>query len=273
MATDYIQISIEVGSTEDSDLLVARLADWGFEGFEESDTILKAFVPYFQWTRESLEKILNEEGIKHSKSIIKERNWNAEWEAGYSPVDVDDFCLIRAGFHEGNPNMKFDIVINPEMSFGTGHHATTWLMVQTMRNMQHQGLSVLDFGTGTGILAILAEKMGAKKVVAVDFDPRCIENSRENLEHNACTRIWLVEADKVGRDDRFDLILANINKHVILTNLPAIAKALEPGGHAVLSGFLEADIEDILLAANGLNLKPATRMVKDGWAAISLSCS
>ena len=184
---------------------------------------------------------------------------------------VEDYVAVRADFHKPINNTKFEIVITPKMSFGTGHHATTYMMIELMQGIDFTNSSVLDFGTGTGILAILAEKSGAEKVNAIDNDDWSIANAEENFKKNACEKIVLKKAEDASSELKFDIILANINKNVILQNLNLLTDQLKQGGLLLLSGFLETDKNDILKGAKLLNLNMQKTLIRNNWIAIQLS--
>jgi ribosomal protein L11 methyltransferase len=186
-------------------------------------------------------------------------------------VIVDDFVAIRADFHEPVRGVEHEIIVTPKMSFGTGHHATTYMMIQQMRQIDFTGKRVFDFGTGTGILAILAEKMGAKKIVAVDNDDWSIENAGENIQRNNCSLIELRKANDPGMDSSFDIILANINKNVILENFPTIINQLAEGGVLLLSGLLKEDEYDIFRKSIEYSLQLIQTTVRDNWLALRFS--
>lgn len=265
----YIQIEFQNISQEQSDILVANLSEAGFDGFEESENVLKAFISSAAYDENLLNTISN--GLRFSKTIIEETNWNQLWESNFSPVIVNDFVAVRAHFHESIKGVKFEIVITPKMSFGTGHHATTYLMMQQMEQLNFAGKKVLDFGTGTGVLAILAEKLGAGKVVAIDNDKWSIENAAENIKRNDCSKIDLLLADNASLHDQFDIILANINKNVILENLEVLAEQINPGGYIFLSGLLSDDEQDILMQAHKFGLGFCQKNERDNWLFIKLS--
>jgi ribosomal protein L11 methyltransferase len=211
--------------------------------------------------------------VHFSKTIIEETNWNEVWESNFQPVIVDLFVGIRAGFHNAIKDVEHEIVITPKMSFGTGHHATTYMMIEQMKNISFAGAAVFDFGTGTGILAILSEKLGAGKILAVDHDDWSIENAKENVVQNNCTRVEIRKADsaRVEADFRFDIILANINKNVILDNFSILAKQLSPKGVLIISGLLKEDEIDILGKIGELGLRPGIRLERHNWLCLSLS--
>src|ERR1700744_1567388 len=219
----YLQITIPVADPSLQEILIALLASLGYEGFEQQQTALQAFLPEEQFDAAALESLLEQQGAPaYTIQHLEERNWNEEWEKSFQPVRVDDFCAVRAHFHTPMPGVTHELVITPKMSFGTGHHATTYMMLQGMQYLDFQGRRVLDFGTGTGVLAILAERLGASAVVAVDNDDWSIDNARENLAANHCTRTRILKTDTTPASGPFDIILANINKHVILGQLRSL---------------------------------------------------
>lgn len=273
----YIQITIETASPEESDILVARLSQSGFEGFEELPGNLVAFIPESFYNISDTEKIVaevkgesaNRQGFYRTE-IIEPRNWNAEWEKDYEPVVVDSFCVVRAHFHQPVPGIKYDLLITPKMSFGTGHHATTFMMLSLMHEIKFQGLNVLDFGTGTGVLAILAAKMGAASVLAIDSDPVCIENALENKELNHCEGIRVEQRDELGGLGQFDVILANINLRVLLENMPFLRQHLTQTGVFIGNGILESDEEKMSARAAFYGFKLVKRLTKDNWMSFSI---
>jgi ribosomal protein L11 methyltransferase len=243
---NYIQVTIAAAQGEKADMLIALLAETGYEGFEETEEGLKAFVPQGDFDEAVLKELLTAQQLEYTLQTIEQQNWNAQWESGFEPVRVDDFAAIRAGFHTQCTGVTHEIIITPKMSFGTGHHATTYMMVQQMAAIDFTGKSVLDFGTGTGVLAILAEKLGAANVLAIDNDDWSIANTLENLQANGCHLVHAEKAEAIPPDGTFDVLLANINLHVITASLPAIAKACKPGASILLSGFLEADVATLV---------------------------
>lgn len=253
------------------DRLIAELSAIGFDGFEESAGLLKAYMPEADFVESELNILLNKYDIKYSKSIIKKQNWNKLWESNFEPVQVDDFVGIRAGFHPPFTGVAHEIVITPKMSFGTGHHATTCLVMQLMRELDFTGASVFDFGTGTGILAILAEQLGASRVWAVDNDDWCIENASENILVNHCKYIEIQKVDTVNTTEKFQIILANINKNIILDNIHLLRQSFLNNGQLILSGLLKEDEEDIRAAGQLLGLVHKTTIEKNGWIACRFS--
>lgn len=266
----YIQIDINVELTEQKEILLALLADIGYEGFEEDIHVLKAFISEEEFNEIELNDILQKTGLPYDKSIIPQTNWNEAWEASFEPVIVSDFCSVRAEFHLPITATEHDIIITPKMSFGTGHHATTLMMIESMRNISFQGQSVFDFGTGTGVLAILAEKMGAKFIEAIDHDDWSIENANENIRKNICRSITIRKSDFPPVLKSFDIILANINKNIILLHFHYLAQGLAKGGVIVLSGLLIEDVDDIKQAADHLGLEISGIQKMNNWACLQL---
>lgn len=250
------------------------LSDAGFDGFEESATGLNAFIPIAAWDENSFNKIIEINNVSFSKSIIKETNWNAEWERDFEPVKIfiknesSPFAYLRAGFHSPEPTAKYDLLITPKMSFGTGHHATTFQVIELMSDIDFNGKKVIDFGTGTGILSILAEKMGAAEVLAIDNDDWSIRNTEENILANDCHCIGLLKAEAIPEAERADIILANINLNVILANLESLKSVAGKGTIILFSGILNNDTNIILpaLAAAGINTDKVIE--KNNWLAI-----
>jgi ribosomal protein L11 methyltransferase len=266
--SDYRELNI---TAEESihDILIAELAEIGYDGFEESAGLLKAYIPETDFSDTELNILLNKYSVKYSSSIIKKQNWNAVWESNFDPVQVEDFVGIRAHFHPVFENVAHEIVITPKMSFGTGHHATTYMVMQLMRELNcWNNASVFDFGTGTGILAILAEKLGATRVLAVDNDDWCIENASENILINQCKHIDIQKVDSVNMTEQFQVILANINRNIILDNIQGLRKALVPGGQILLSGLLKEDEVDITTACTALGLTHRKTVERNGWIAL-----
>ncbi|RXK86498.1 50S ribosomal protein L11 methyltransferase [Filimonas effusa] len=269
---DYIQITATgIEGVEQRELLLALLAAEGCEGFEEEADILRAYIPGGDLTGSGVEEILKENNIKYSLTTIKEQNWNAVWEAQFDPVVIEDLAAIRASFHEPIPQVKFEIVITPKMSFGTGHHATTYMMITEMAKLDFSGKRVFDFGTGTGVLAILAEKMGAATVIGIDNDTWSISNAEENIAENGCKHISILQKDEAEMGEIFDVILANINKHILLANMPVLAKQLEKGGTLILSGLLEEDEEDITRSIESQGLMHIRTVKRSRWICIAAS--
>lgn len=267
---DYIKITFTDLQPEQKEILIAQLADAGYEGFEEKDNSLDAFINSKGFDTVILKEISFKYQTPYTKEKIAETNWNQVWESNFEPVIVSDYVAIRADFHKPIPNTKFEIVITPKMSFGTGHHATTYMMIELMKGIDLKGKSVLDFGTGTGILAILAERSEAKKIIAIDNDDWSIANAEENFAKNNCSKIILRKASDTASEMKFDIILTNINKNVILENLVLLSKQLNDGGQILLSGLLENDKEEILSIAKESHLKLKKELIRNNWIALQL---
>lgn len=260
----HIQVNIE--TVDFQDLLIALMSERGYEGFEQEEALLKAFIHEEDFDQAVLEELLTAHGLGYTLERIEDRNWNEEWEKNFQPVVVEAFCAIRAHFHEPITGVEHELVITPKMSFGTGHHATTYMMLQSMQGMNLRGKRVLDFGTGTGVLAILAERLGAKEVVAIDNDEWSINNALENVEANGCSHISVSKIDRVATlEGQFDCILANINKHVIVDQLGDLGQHLAPGGVILLSGLLQNDSEDVENEAVKNNLSVSNWMTTGSW--------
>lgn len=267
-----MHVQVTINAAEDlQEVLIALMGELGYEGFEQEEGMLQAFITEEGFDTAVLEEVLGGLGLTYTERRLEERNWNEEWEKNFQPVVVDDFCAIRAHFHGPIPGVGHELVITPKMSFGTGHHATTFMMIQAMRGLDLRGKRVLDFGTGTGVLAILAERLGAAEVVAIDNDDWSIENARENVEENHCHRITVLKKDAVAElSGPFDVILANINKYVILAQLPALGQHLWHGGVILLSGLLEDDYKDIDNETVKLDLLISVRMTKGTWICVRI---
>lgn len=266
-----IQVKIAVSDADVSDMLVAQLSDLGYDGFEEGEAFLLAYCPQPDFSEEELKAVLAGYRLDYETVVIEAQNWNAVWESNFQPVKVDDFVGIRAEFHEPFSGVEHEIVITPKMSFGTGHHATTRMMMQQMRQVDFKGKQVFDFGTGTGILAILAEKLGAATVIAIDYDEWCITNATENTERNGCVNTHLQQADTPAAVDAgFSVILANINKNILLEYIPQLAEKLESEGCLLLSGLLVEDEEDILAVCSRVGLQHISTIGLDKWICIRL---
>lgn len=268
----FVQISFSDLQPEQRDILIAQLADAGFEGFEETEHGLEAFIRSDMYDKSLLSELAFKYQLPFQEKILEPVNWNQEWESGFSPVVIDDFVRIRAGFHKPSHSTAYELIITPKMSFGTGHHATTLLMIKQMRQLDFKGKSVLDFGTGTGILAILAAKMNALSVWAIDRDEWSINNAAENISKNNCQNIVLLQSDTARVTKTFDIILANINKNVILENLNILCSQLNPTGVLILSGFLAEDREEILSRAGEARLQLSCEMTENNWISYQFHC-
>jgi ribosomal protein L11 methyltransferase len=265
---EFLLFDISIIDGQRKEIAVARILDAGFSTIEETDEGLKVYLGETEDSG-SFRKLLSELELKnYTESLIAETNWNDLWESNFEPVVVTDFCAIPADFHAAIKYVQHEIIITPKMSFGTGHHATTYMMIEQMKTIDCKEKIVFDFGTGTGVLAILAEKLGAASVQAIDNDNWSIENAAENISRNNSAKIILYNSEKIPLDVLFDIILANINSNVILENLSHLYNQLKPGGTLLLSGLLVEDEADILAAGLKMNLLPGLILHKTGWVSI-----
>ena len=267
-----IQVSIVTTDDAVKEMMMAELANIGFDGFEETEMGLFSYIQAegFDMAKEAaLESLMSRYGVTYTSSAIEKQNWNALWESNFEPVLVDDFVGVRAGFHAAfGAEVEHDIVITPKMSFGTGHHGTTYCVMQLMRGIDFSNKRVFDFGTGTGILAILAHKLGAGAVLAVDNDDWCIENAQENIIVNGTQSIEIQKVDNAKLNKKFNIIIANINKNIILDNLNYLAEAALLGGEVLLSGLLTEDETEIQAACLALGWKHLQTRTKNNWIAL-----
>jgi ribosomal protein L11 methyltransferase len=255
-----------------TEILIAELGYAGFESFVETDEGMTAYIQKDEWNEHILDdiQILNSDEFEISYTFedIEQTNWNEEWEKNFNPIIVDDKCSVRAPFHE-KPNTEFDIIIEPKMSFGTGHHETTHMMIQHILKNDFENKSVLDMGCGTGVLAILAEMKGAKPIDAIDYDNWCYLNSLENVERNNCHHITVIEGDASSLENqKYDIIIANINRNILLDDLAAYIKCLNQNGTVFLSGFYHEDIPMIEEECNKHELKLVESLEKNNWVAL-----
>lgn len=255
-----------------SDVLVAELFGLGFDSFQEFEDGFEGSCEEQLYDQAGTDEILKQ--FPNVSYHIKEQekvNWNEEWEKNYDPITVEDQCIVRATFHDPQPQFAYEIIVIPKMSFGTGHHATTYQMLAYQMELDHQNKKVLDVGTGTGILAIMASKRGASELVATDIDEWCIENSRENFALNNLKDIALIKGqiEEVDQSE-FDIVIANINKNILLDQMHEYANRLKTGGQLLLSGFYENDVPDLVDLALQLNLHQVQSSVRDNWAMIAL---
>ncbi|MDE3143816.1 MAG: 50S ribosomal protein L11 methyltransferase [Bacteroidota bacterium] len=265
---NYIQIILTSTTEEENEILIAQLSALGFDGFEETEKMINAFIEEDHFNEDELKSILNERELSYQKQIINKQNWNQLWESNFDTVIVDDFVGIRADFHEAIVGVEHEIIITPKMSFGTGHHATTFMMMQLMREIDFSNKTVFDFGTGTGILAILAEKLGSTKITAIDNDDWCIENANENILKNNCSQIEIYKSEKPAAQQQFQIVIANINKHIILANILSIDQSIISGGDILLSGLLIDDEADIHSSVQSFGWQYQKTVQKGGWIAL-----
>jgi ribosomal protein L11 methyltransferase len=274
---DYIKLEFEFLSTDQKEILIALLAAMNYEGFEEEGDLVKAYVTLSDFDDGALQTLVRDYNVSCSISKIENKNWNSIWESQFRPVIIHHpnngaWVAIRADFHQSITTAAHEIIITPKMSFGTGHHPTTALMIRMMSQLDFGGKKILDFGTGTGILAILCEKLGGSRIVAVDRDDQSISNAAENISSNACKKIHLIKGSSANQNERFDIILANIIKGVILENLFDFANQLIPSGILVLSGLLVQDEEEILRAAQKYNFGLNVKLEAENWICLQMLC-
>jgi ribosomal protein L11 methyltransferase len=278
---EYISLQFAVSDDEQSNILVALLNELNPVGFEESENQLSVIFEKDNFSLSSIDEIAKNLKISFEQGLIIEENWNAQWESGFEPIMVlhpttnKPFAFLRANFHPINDLADHNIEITPKMSFGTGHHATTYLMVEQMCQIDFNGKKVIDFGTGTGILAILAQKMGAEETIAIDNDDWSIENTLENIEKNKVSNISVIKAEEFVSNDNFhaDVILANINLNVIIANLSAIKKAAKTNTSILFSGILEQDKNNLLTELQKLSMQIHEVKSRNNWVMIhAITC-
>jgi len=257
------------------EILIAQLGAAGFESFIETEQGVSAYISKNDWNEAILNdiQILNSDEFKISFSFdeIEQTNWNAEWEKNFHPIEVDGRVTVRAPFHE-KPATDFDIVIEPKMSFGTGHHETTHMMIAYILNNDFTDKKVLDMGCGTGVLAILAEMKGAKSIDAIDYDNWCYLNSIENVERNQCKHITVLEGDAKLLENRdYQVILANINRNILLRDMSIYVNCLNDKGTLFLSGFYKEDKSIIISKCKTFGLEHRETLEQNNWVALKLT--
>lgn len=261
--------NIEVQDPQQRDILIAQLSELGFDGFEEISGNLKACGNPENIAGEEARALLTANKLNFEVRDIAPQNWNALWEASFEPVCIGDFCRIRAHFHPSEAGYTHEICITPKMSFGTGHHATTRQMIAMMQDLDFSGKQVLDFGAGTGVLAILAGKLGAANVLALENDPGAVENARENVQQNACTRVEALEGSlEQAGEQPFDIVLANINRNILLHYAPGLAARTSAGGQLLLSGILREDMPLLRDAFEAQGFHFAQHSHEGNWACL-----
>jgi ribosomal protein L11 methyltransferase len=270
--TNYIEYCFKIKPLQPAaDILMAELGEAGFESFVENDEGVQAYIKKRDWVPGILEgiHIMGNPKFKISFDLreIEQENWNATWESNFNPIRIGNDLVVRAPFHE-KPKVAYDIVIEPKMSFGTGHHETTHMMLEYILEHEFKGKSVLDMGSGTGVLAILAAMKGAKEIDAIDNDSWCYLNAKENVERNDCNHIQVYEGDASRLRTRiYDIILANINRNILLEDIPTYVRFLKKDGLLFLSGFYEGDLQMITTTCEELGLKFEKNLEKNNWVA------
>ena len=273
---NYIELHLTL-SPDFADILTAELAELGFESFTETDEGLNAYIPENDFDADEVAELVAryqaQTAIAYTITSLEKKNWNAEWEQNYQPIEVVTEAAsvrVRASFHEPDNRFTYDLLINPKMSFGTGHHETTHMMMQHQLGLDQTGKTVLDVGSGTGILAILAVKRGATDALAFDIEEWAVENAIENAALNHCPQVRVFDGtiDGVPADEQFDVVLANINRNVLLAEIPAYVAHLQQDGHLLVSGFYEHDATDIIQKAIESGLAMVTQLTRNQWASV-----
>ena len=277
----YTEVDITLSKTNPfRDLLVYNLGDEGpYDSFEEKKDGLKAYVPtdnfdeqFLRDTIDDLKSMDPDFRVEYTVTDLADKDYNEEWERQHQPVLVDGFCWVRAPFHPHRDDVKYEIEIEPKMSFGTAHHATTYLMLSLLEQQTVQGMRVLDMGSGTGVLAILAAKKGAAYVEAIDVDEWAYRNAQENFERNGVSvNALLGDASLLTADKHFDLVLANINRNILLKDMESYAAVLNPGGTLMLSGFYEHDVQSLQDKAETLGLRLVQQRSRNEWTALKIT--
>jgi ribosomal protein L11 methyltransferase len=273
---EYTEFDIRLNEVNPyADILVARLNEIEFESYSEVEGGIRAYVQTKLLDTDAAKEILSEISkltkVSFTINKVEQKNWNAQWESNYSPVVINDSCVIRAHFHNNFPALKYEIIITPKMSFGTGHHQTTLLMVNEMFNLDLKEKFILDMGSGTGVLAILASKLGARHLIAIDSDEWAFKNAKENSQLNNISNINFIHGDinDIG-DTKFDVVLANISRNVILNDIEIYVDQMKDDGEILLSGFLKEDIPLILEKTGQLGLELVVVKNKDKWQMLHL---
>ena len=272
MVPIYIGYNFKISPLQPAtEILIAELGYAGFESFVETDNGVNAYIQKDDWNTDILEDIYvlnsNEFEISFSYEEIEQVNWNKEWEKNFDLITVDNKCCVRAPFHD-KPDVEFDIIIEPKMSFGTGHHETTHMMIQHLLKLDVQGKKTLDMGCGTGVLAILAGMRGASPIDAIDIDNWCYINTIENIDRNNGQNIFAYEGDvSLLKDKSYDLIIANINRNILINDMEQYAACLNIDGDILLSGFYQEDLELIKETCSKFNLVYQHHFLRNNWVA------
>ena len=270
MVDNFISVNFRVSPIYPGvEILIAELSLLEFEMFEEIESGLIAYIHSRNFNKKTLSKIKllksSEFNITYSIQTIEDKNWNKEWEKNFDKVKIGDNCVIRAPFHKVSKK-EYEIVIMPEMSFGTGHHETTQLMIENILDSDLTGLSVCDVGSGTGILSILSEKKGAKRVDAVDIDLRCYKNSLENLKRNKCSKVYVQHSSSdILLQNKYDLILCNINLNHLIDNFQNFDKISIQNTHLIVSGFYKNDLDQVNAELKKNNFDFIDFIEKNNW--------
>jgi ribosomal protein L11 methyltransferase len=273
---DYTEVKISISPYNEqyAEIITALLADIGFDSFAEFEEGLSAYIPSQNYKEEILSQTISElrlsSEISYSSAVIKSQNWNEEWEKNFSPITIGEQCYVRAPFHEPKSGFEVEIVIEPKMAFGTGHHETTWLVANELFNINLKDKKVLDMGCGTGILAIVAEKLGAQRVTAIDNDTWAYKNAKENIVANSSNNIEVILGDaSTLENNSYDIILANINLNILMADMGTYVKHLEHNGVLVMSGILASDVETLKSSITKHGLTFIDSKSRNKWALVT----
>lgn len=274
---NYIEVKLEIDPLLIArDIVVAELGEIGFESFVESENGVDAYIQEVLFDEVAMKELnsFNNENFKviYKYGLIEDQNWNEVWEQSFNPINVNNECMVRAPFHQPDSKIQYDIIIEPKMSFGTGHHETTFLMIQELLKMDLTNKSVLDMGCGTGVLAILTEQKNAKNILAVDIDEWAYENTLDNIQKNKCHKIEVLKGGAECIENKvFDIIIANINRNILLQDMVNYSKCLSSDGHLLLSGFFSSDKLMLQEEASRYGLKLIDENSKNDWTLLHLT--
>ena len=269
----YIELTLEIEPISPfSDIIMSDLGDVGFESFVDTDTGLKAYIPKPDFDENAVKRVIDNVencSVTYAVEEMPDENWNAVWESTHEPVLVEDFCWVYAPFHSINTEVKYNILIEPKMGFGTAHHSTTYMMLSFLRDEELEGRKVLDMGSGTGVLAILAKMKGAAETDAIDNDEWAYRNALENVEANGCTgiNVLLGDAQLLNEKGLYDVVIANINRNILLRDMHAYIEHLNTSGTLLLSGFYEHDIPSIRQEAEKNGMAFESFRERNEWVA------
>lgn len=272
---DYIEINVHCDPPF-REILIAEMGELDFDSFVETEVGFEAYIEDDKFSHPALQTLFNnyrkQTRIWYELKKIPKVNWNEEWEKNYDPISVEDQIYVRATFHEAKPQYLYEIVINPKMSFGTGHHETTHQLLALQLTVDHKDKSVLDIGSGTGILAIMASKLGASSVAATDIDDWCIENAGENFQLNGINPEFIKKGTigELNLSGSYDIVLANINTNVLLTEIPDYVTLMADNGYLFLSGFYETDLEKIMELTRTCGLREISHSTRKNWVGLLL---